>query len=75
MPEPVVCAIDTLRETVDREHLPRSARLQVVYPRSPSYRSKESPAKNPSIDSAWQDYQRGDVVSSYTEGTYPATAR
>ena len=60
MPEPVVCAIDTLRETVDREHLPRSARLQVVTRVRQVIVPKRKPGrKNPNIDSAWQDYQRG----------------
>jgi len=45
MPEPVVCAIDTLRETVDREHLPRSARLQVVTRVRQVIVPKESPAE------------------------------
>jgi hypothetical protein len=60
MPEPVVCVIDTLRETVDQEQLPRSARLQVVTRVRQAIVPKRKPGrKNPNIDSAWQDYQRG----------------
>jgi hypothetical protein len=60
IPEPVACAIDTLRETVDREHLTRSARLQVVTRVRQAIVPKRKPGrKNPNLDSAWPDYQRG----------------
>ena len=60
IPEAVRAVIDRLREILDQEALSHAVRLNVVSAVRQAIIPKRKPGrKNPNIDSAWQDYQRG----------------
>jgi hypothetical protein len=56
----VAAIINQLREAVERERLPRPVRLEVAGAVRRAIIPKLRPGrKNPNIESAWPDYQRG----------------
>jgi hypothetical protein len=58
--EDVDAIMERLRETVDQEALPYAVRFKVVSAVRQAIIPKRKPGrKNPNIDSAWPDYQRG----------------
>jgi len=60
MPQAVAAAIDRLREIVNAGRMTRGARLLVATAVRRAVVPRRKPGrKNPNIDSAWPDYQRG----------------
>lgn len=59
LPEDVRMEINRLQETIEREHLPRSARQEVVTTIRLAILPRQTRRADPRIDAAYADYQAG----------------